>query len=67
MTSEITVNGRRYAAPSEPTVVVCIDGCEQEYINQAIRAEVAPFFASSRDARNRADGRLRDAFLHQSQ
>jgi phosphonoacetate hydrolase len=46
MTSEITVNGRRYAAPSEPTVVVCIDGCEQDYINQAIRAEVAPFFAS---------------------
>ncbi|WP_024879466.1 phosphonoacetate hydrolase [Methylosinus sp. LW3] len=45
MTSEITVNGRRYAAPSEPTVVVCIDGCEQDYINQAIRAGVAPFFA----------------------
>ncbi|WP_166142944.1 phosphonoacetate hydrolase [Methylosinus sp. RM1] len=45
MTSKITINGRRYAAPSEPTVVVCIDGCEQEYINQAIRAGVAPFFA----------------------
>ncbi|TDX63216.1 phosphonoacetate hydrolase [Methylosinus sp. sav-2] len=45
MTSEIIVNGRRYAAPSEPTVVVCIDGCEQDYINQAIRAGVAPFFA----------------------
>ncbi len=44
MTFEIEVNGRRYAAPRQPTVVVCIDGCEQEYINQAILAGVAPFF-----------------------
>jgi phosphonoacetate hydrolase len=42
----ISVNDRRYALPAQPTVVVCIDGCEQEYITQAIQAGVAPFFAS---------------------
>jgi phosphonoacetate hydrolase len=42
----ISVNDRRYRLPAAPTVVVCIDGCEQEYINQAIQAGVAPFFAS---------------------
>lgn len=42
----ISVNDRRYSLPGRPTVVVCIDGCEQEYINQAVQAGVAPFFAS---------------------
>jgi phosphonoacetate hydrolase len=27
-------------------VIICIDGCEQEYINQAVLAGVAPFFQS---------------------
>lgn len=44
-TQAITVNNRPYALPRSPTVIVCIDGCEQEYINQAILAGVAPFFA----------------------
>lgn len=42
----LTVNQRSYERPSVPTVIVCIDGCEQEYINQAVQAGVAPFFAS---------------------
>lgn len=42
----ISVNDRRYALPKQPTVIVCIDGCEQEYINQAVQAGVAPFFGS---------------------
>lgn len=42
----ITVNGRSYALPRTPTAVVCIDGCEQDYINQAVQAGVAPFLAS---------------------
>ncbi len=45
----IDVNGRRYALPRAPTVIVCIDGCEQEYINLAVQAGVAPFFARLRD------------------
>jgi phosphonoacetate hydrolase len=44
-TARISVNQRSYSLPATPTVVVCIDGCEQEYINQAVQAGVAPFFA----------------------
>lgn len=44
--AKISVNDRWYAQPATPTVVVCVDGCEQEYVNQAIQAGVAPFFAS---------------------
>jgi len=32
----ITVNGRRYRIPTHPTVVVCVDGCEPDYIAQAV-------------------------------
>jgi phosphonoacetate hydrolase len=45
----ITVNGRHYRAPRQPLVVVCIDGCEPEYINQAIAARRAPYLASLRE------------------
>jgi len=44
MNTTITVNQRSYQLPRVPTVIVCIDGCEQEYINQAVQAGVAPFF-----------------------
>jgi phosphonoacetate hydrolase len=46
MTERISVNSRSYRLPSVPTIIVCIDGCEQEYINQAIQAGKAPFLAS---------------------
>ena len=42
----LNINQRSYQLPTAPTVIVCIDGCEQEYINQAVQADVAPFFAS---------------------
>ncbi len=45
MNANIVVNQRTYQLPRSPTVIVCIDGCEQEYINQAVQAGVAPFFA----------------------
>lgn len=45
MTEHISVNTRAYRLPSTPTIVICIDGCEQEYINQAIQAGKAPFLA----------------------
>lgn len=41
----IPVNGRDYAAPKRPTVVICIDGSEPGYIEKAIEAGVAPNFA----------------------
>ena len=42
---KIAVNGREYAKPKQPIVVVCVDGCEPDYITQAIQAGVAPFLA----------------------
>jgi len=38
----LQVNGRRYAAPREPTVVICVDGCEPDYIAQAVAAGLMP-------------------------
>ncbi|TMS59777.1 phosphonoacetate hydrolase [Imbroritus primus] len=49
MPTEITVNGRTYRRPTAPTVIVCVDGCEQDYINLAVQAGCAPFFASLRE------------------
>jgi phosphonoacetate hydrolase len=41
--SPIVVNAREYRWPQRPVVVVCVDGCEPDYISQAIEAGVAPF------------------------
>jgi phosphonoacetate hydrolase len=38
-------NGRSYAWPTAPTVVVCLDGSEPGYIEKTIEAGRAPFFA----------------------
>ena len=38
-----------YRWPERPVVVVCVDGCEPDYINQAIEAGVAPFLAGLKD------------------
>ncbi len=42
---EIAVNGRRYRLPKEPVVVVCVDGSEPGYIESAVEAGQAPWFA----------------------
>jgi len=47
----IQVNGRDYAAPRRPVVVVCLDGSSVEYIGAAVAAGAAPFFASLLSAR----------------
>ena len=39
----IEVNGRRYATPKQSTVVLCIDGCEPDYIAQAVASGHMPF------------------------
>lgn len=39
----IEVNGRAYRLSSKPTVVVCVDGCEYDYLEAAVAAGVAPF------------------------
>jgi phosphonoacetate hydrolase len=40
----VTCNGRAYAFPARPTVVVCIDGSEPGYIEAAVHAGRAPHF-----------------------
>jgi phosphonoacetate hydrolase len=40
----VEVNGRRYRLPTEPVVVVCVDGSEPGYIEKAVEAGSAPFF-----------------------
>ncbi|MEM5434679.1 phosphonoacetate hydrolase [Paraburkholderia diazotrophica] len=39
----VEVNGRSYRLPATPTVVVCVDGCEYEYLEAAVNAGVAPY------------------------
>ena len=43
VTDPINVNGRPYRLPSQPTVVVCIDGCEPDYLAQAVAAGQMPW------------------------
>jgi phosphonoacetate hydrolase len=39
----VTVNGRTYQLPRQPTVVVCVDGCEPDYLAQAVAAGQMPW------------------------
>ena len=39
----IEVNGRRYAPMTAPLVIVCVDGCEYDYLTEAAAAGKAPF------------------------
>src|SRR5688572_31692476 len=41
----IEVNGRRYAPMAEPLVVVCVDGCEYDYLTEAAKSGSAPYIA----------------------
>ncbi|HEV8473765.1 MAG TPA: phosphonoacetate hydrolase [Methylomirabilota bacterium] len=50
MGAVITVNGRRYAMPAGPVVVVCVDGCEPDYLERAIEAGATPWLARVREA-----------------
>ena len=40
---ELTVNGRAYRLPVQPTVVVCVDGCEPDYLAQAVATGQMPW------------------------
>jgi phosphonoacetate hydrolase len=39
----LTVNQRTYRPPRQPTVVVCVDGCEPDYIAQAVAGGHMPW------------------------
>ena len=40
---DVTVNGRLYKLPLQPTVVVCVDGCEPDYLAQAVATGHMPW------------------------
>jgi phosphonoacetate hydrolase len=39
----LNVNNRSYKLPSHPTVVVCVDGCEPDYLAQAVAGGKMPW------------------------
>lgn len=41
--AELNVNGRNYKLPTQPTVVVCVDGCEPDYLAQAVATGQMPW------------------------
>ena len=41
--ARLHVNGRNYALPRAPTVVVCVDGCEPDYLAQAVATGHMPW------------------------
>ena len=47
--SAVTVNGRRYRWPDRPLVVLCVDGCEPDYLERAIAAGSMPWMAAVRE------------------
>ena len=47
MTKTITVNDRSYAFPKAPVVVVCIDGSEPDYMEEAVAAGRMPWLKSA--------------------
>ena len=40
----VEINGRTYSWPKDPVVGVCFDGSEPGYIEEAVKAGVAPYF-----------------------
>ena len=41
--SDLKINGRIYKLPTQPTVVVCVDGCEPDYLAQAVATGQMPW------------------------
>jgi phosphonoacetate hydrolase len=48
MPETVSLNGRSYHRPQRPTVVICVDGCDPEYIDRGIPDGVFPTIGSFR-------------------
>src|SRR5438094_6557254 len=48
MSRAIELNGRRYRKPQRPTAVICVDGCDPEYLERGIPEGVFPTIGSFR-------------------
>ncbi len=59
----LDVNGRTYQLPKAPTVVVCVDGCEPEYIAQAVAAGVMPWMARTLNDPSRGTALVADCVV----
>ncbi len=46
-TPAVHVNGRTYQLPRAPTVVVCVDGCEPDYLAQAVASGQMPWLQAT--------------------
>ncbi|MBT5108250.1 MAG: phosphonoacetate hydrolase, partial [Rhodospirillaceae bacterium] len=44
----LTVNGKVYTWPSAPLAVVCVDGSEPAYMDEAVAAGAMPWLAKAR-------------------
>ena len=44
----IELNGRRYRKPQRPTVVICVDGCDPEYLERGIADGIFPTIGAFR-------------------
>jgi len=60
MARSVTVNGRTYAWPKAPAVVVCVDGSEPDYTARAIEAGVMPWLEK---ALERGSERIADCVI----
>ncbi|MBX9591974.1 MAG: phosphonoacetate hydrolase [Hyphomonadaceae bacterium] len=45
----VEVNGRSYRVPERPTVVVCFDGCDPDYIRRGLADGILPTIAGLRE------------------
>jgi phosphonoacetate hydrolase len=48
MDETVELNGRRYRKPERPTVVICVDGCDPEYLDRGIPEGIFPTIGSFR-------------------
>jgi phosphonoacetate hydrolase len=48
MSETVELNGRRYRKPQRPTVVICVDGCDPEYLGRGIPDGIFPTIGSFR-------------------
>ena len=60
MQKPLTINGRSYAWPKQPVVVVCVDGSEPDYTERAMAAGAMPWLKS---ALTRGSERIADCVI----
>ena len=48
MSERVKLNGREYRKPQQPTVIICVDGCDPEYLERGIPEGVFPTIGSFR-------------------